>query len=71
MTTIEELLNTIEELNDIAAKALDLVDEWGLHIRLTVNRHGGELETAKDLRERLEQIIANCFRPMAQKLQMK
>ena len=46
MTTIEELLNTIEELNYLAAKALDFVDEWG-----------GEPETAEEIRERLEQII--------------
>jgi len=46
MKTIEQLLETIEELNDLAAKALDLVDEWG-----------GELETAEEMRERLEQII--------------
>jgi hypothetical protein len=46
MTTIEELLNTIEELNYLAAKALDFVDEWG-----------GEPETAEEMRERLEQII--------------
>jgi hypothetical protein len=45
MTTIEELLHTIEELNDLASKALDLVDEWG-----------GEPETAEEMRERLEQI---------------
>lgn len=46
MTTIEQLIDTIEELNDLASKALDLV-EW----------LGGEPEAAKDLRERLEQII--------------
>jgi hypothetical protein len=46
MTTIEQLIDTIEELNDLASKALDLVDELG-----------GEPEAAKDLREILELII--------------
>jgi ElaB/YqjD/DUF883 family membrane-anchored ribosome-binding protein len=46
MKTIEQLLETIEELNDLAATALDLVDEWG-----------GESEKAEELRERLELIL--------------
>jgi len=47
MTTIEELLNTIEELNDLAAQALDLADEYS----------GGDSGTAEELRERLELIL--------------
>jgi hypothetical protein len=47
MTTIEELLNTIEELNDLCCQALDLADEYS----------GGDSEKAEALRERLEQII--------------
>lgn len=46
MTTIEELINTIEELNDLCAEVLDLADEYG-----------SESETAQKLRERLELII--------------
>jgi hypothetical protein len=47
MTTIEELINTIEELNDLCAQALDLADEYS----------GGDSETAEELRERLELIL--------------
>lgn len=58
MTTIEELLNTIEELNTLATKALDLIDlieETPLlidsyHLRNTAI-------VTKEMRERLKQII--------------
>jgi predicted small metal-binding protein len=46
MTTIEELLHTIEELISLADKALDHA----------VGRHG-ESELTEKMRERLEQII--------------
>jgi len=46
MTTIEELLNTIEELISLADKALDHVGETGVKFGL-----------AEEMRERLEQII--------------
>jgi hypothetical protein len=47
MKTIEQLLETIEELNDLAAQALDLADEYS----------GGDSETGEELRERLELIL--------------
>lgn len=58
MTTIEELLNTIEELNTLATKALDaldLIDETSLLIDSYHLRNIAIV--TKEMRERLEQII--------------
>lgn len=55
MTTIEELLNTIEELNTLATKALDLIDETSLLIDSYHLRNIAVV--TKEMRERLEQII--------------
>ena len=48
MTTIEELLYTIEQLKDIAERALELVDEYGC-----------ELEASEELRDELQLILDN------------
>lgn len=48
MTTIEELINTIEQLKDIAERALELVDEYGC-----------ELEASEELRDELQLILDN------------
>ena len=58
MTTIEELLNTIEELSTLATKALDaldLIDETSLLID-SYNLRNIAVVT-KEMRERLKQII--------------
>lgn len=58
MTTIEELLNTIEELNSLATKALDaldLIDETSLLIDSYHLRNIAVV--TKEMRERLKQII--------------
>ena len=55
MTTIEELLNTIEELNTLATKALDLIDETSLLIDSYHLRNIAVV--TKEMRERLKQII--------------
>ena len=48
MTAIEELIHTIESLESIAQQALDLVDEYS----------GDESETADDLRDSLDRVMA-------------
>jgi c-di-AMP phosphodiesterase-like protein len=58
MTTIEELINTIEELNSLATKALDaldLIDETSLLIDSYHLRNIAIV--TKEMRERLKQII--------------
>lgn len=58
MTTIEELINTIEELNSLATKALDaldLIDETSLLIDSYHLRNIAVV--TKEMRERLKQII--------------
>jgi len=47
MTRIEELLNTIEQLKDIARKALELAEAYS----------GGENEVEEELRENLKIIL--------------
>jgi hypothetical protein len=49
MTTIEELLNTIEQLKDIAQQALELAEAYS----------GGESEVEEELRENLKIILDN------------
>lgn len=55
MTTIEELINTIEELSTLATKALDLIDETSLLIDSYHLRNIAIV--TKEMRERLKQII--------------
>jgi hypothetical protein len=47
MTTIEELLNTIERLKDIAQQALELAEAYS----------GGESEVEEELRDELQLIL--------------
>lgn len=47
MTTIEQLIDTIMQLKDVAEQALELVDEYS----------GGESETAEELRDELQKIL--------------
>lgn len=47
MTTIEELLNTIEQLKDIAQQALELAEAYS----------GGESEVEEELRNQLQKIL--------------
>lgn len=47
MTTIEELLNTIEQLKDIAQQALELAEAYS----------GGESEVEEELRDELQKIL--------------
>jgi hypothetical protein len=47
MTTIEELIHTIDQLKCLSEQALDLVDEYS----------GGESETADVLREMLDRVM--------------
>ena len=49
MTTIEELLNTIEQLKDIAQQALELAEAYS----------GGESEVEEELRENLKIVLDN------------
>ena len=49
MTTIEELLNTIEQLKDIAQQALELAEAYS----------GGESEVEEELRDELQLILDN------------
>ena len=49
MTTIEKLLNTIEQLKDIAQQALELAEAYS----------GGESEVEEELRENLKIILDN------------
>ena len=54
MTTIEELINTIEELSTLATKALDLID----HLEGIEIYHLNNIAiVTKEMRERLKQII--------------
>ena len=47
MTTIEELLNTIEQLKDIAQQALELAEAYS----------GGESEVEEELRNQLQIVL--------------
>ena len=47
MTRIEELLNTIEQLKDIAQKALELAEAYS----------GGENEVEEELRNQLQIVL--------------
>ena len=47
MTTIEKLLNTIEQLKDIAQQALELAEAYS----------GGESEVEEELRENLKIVL--------------
>ena len=47
MTRIEELLNTIEQLKDIAQQALELAEAYS----------GGESEVEEELRNQLQKVL--------------
>ena len=53
MTTIEELLNTIEQLKDIAQQALELAEAYS----------GGESEVEEELRNQLQIVLDDHHSP--------